>query len=134
MEVFESARHQARVRKHFVMIERKCGGWGVPPIKSRMGFFANQIRLFLTTETEPPVRSTIAPGCVFALASALVTCLLLFVNGSLALAFLKALAKSGSGWAHDPRLMQFVLLFLPVILVVIEWAIFDYVRRKVWRR
>ena len=67
------------------------------------------------------------------LGTALLTGAMLFINGSVVLAFLKAFGSSGSEWARDPRIMQFLLLLVPVILVVIEWVVIDYVRSRIRR-
>ncbi|NNE00031.1 MAG: hypothetical protein HKN47_22150 [Pirellulaceae bacterium] len=81
-------------------------------------------------QNEPAARTGVLPGCLFALTSALVTCAMLFVNGSLVLAFLKAFSKSGFQWAREPGVMQFLLLLIPVLLVVIQWKMIDYIRGR----
>lgn len=76
----------------------------------------------------------LASGCVVALSSALLTCLLLFINGSLVWALLSALAKSGPSWLARPESSQFLLFLVPVLLVVAEWMMIDYVRTRFSRR
>ncbi|QDT10102.1 hypothetical protein K239x_20560 [Planctomycetes bacterium K23_9] len=67
---------------------------------------------------------------MFATFSALITCGLLFINGALVLAVLRAFSRSGADWARDVRLMQFLLLLVPVILVVLQWKLLDYLRYR----
>ncbi len=73
-------------------------------------------------------------GCLLALGSALLTCLMLFINGSLVMALLAAFASSGPSWATKPEFSQFVLFLLPVVLVVIQWMMIDYVRTRFRQR
>ena len=74
--------------------------------------------------------SAVAAGCLQTLASAAVTCALLFVNGSLVMAILTAIAKTGPPWVSDTRFSQFVLFAVPVLLAILQWKMFDYVRLK----
>ena len=55
---------------------------------------------------------------------------MLFINGSMVLAFLTVLASLGSIWTHDLRFVQFMLFVVPVLLAVIEWVMIDYVRSR----
>ena len=75
--------------------------------------------------------SDVLPGCALSLFSALFTCVMLFFNGTIVLAFLKAFARSGYDWARNPQLMQFLLLLLPVLMVIFEWMFIDYIRRRI---
>ena len=79
-------------------------------------------------------RNTVKTGCVLAFGSAILTCLLLYVNGSLVMAVLAALARSGPSWASRPEFSQFMLFLLPVLMVVAEWIMIDYVRSRVTQR
>jgi len=79
-------------------------------------------------------RSTMTAGCVMAFASALLTCLMLFINGSLVMAVLTALARSGPSWTSRPEFSQFMLFIVPVLLVVAEWIMIDYVRTRLTQR
>lgn len=65
-----------------------------------------------------------------ALGSALLTCLMLFVNGSLVMALLSAYATSGPSWANKPEFAQFMLFLMPVVLAVAQWMMIDYVRSR----
>ncbi len=62
--------------------------------------------------------------------SALVTCLMLFINGSLVMAILISLVKIGPSWLSNTALMQFLLFSMPVVLVVLQWMMIDYVRTR----
>ena len=65
-----------------------------------------------------------------ALGSAVLTGFMLFINGSLVLAVLSALARTGPSWASHPELSQFALFLVPVLMVVAEWMMIDYVRTR----
>ncbi len=75
-----------------------------------------------------------ATGCVFAMLSALLTSLMLFINGSLVMAILSALQQAGPGWASNPQLSQFLLFTLPVVFAIIQWMMIDYVRTRLRAR
>jgi hypothetical protein len=82
----------------------------------------------LMKQTQVNNRSSVPAGCLYAFSSAIVTCVLLFLNGAIVMAFLRAVANSGAQWARNPRIMQFLLLLIPVILVVLQWMLLDYLR------
>ena len=75
-------------------------------------------------------RSTATIGCLLSLGSALVTCLLLFLNGSLVM----ALVQPSQPWNTQPGVTQFLLLFLPVLMTLAQWWMIDYVRTRVIQR
>lgn len=77
--------------------------------------------------------SGIGPGCLFAATSTVVTCMLLFINGSMVTAIYSAVAETGPAVMHDPRLIQFVLFVGPVLLVVAQWVMIDYVLSRLRR-
>ena len=79
-------------------------------------------------------RHTVMAGCVTALASAAVTCLMLFINGSLVMAVLIALAREGPDWAGNPKFSQFMLFVVPVLLAVGQWMMLDYLRTRLRHR
>jgi len=79
-------------------------------------------------------RSTVTAGCFIAVGSAALTGLMLFINGSLVMAILQALASSGTLWVNKPAFNQFLLFALPVMMVVIEWMMIDYVRTRLSHR
>jgi hypothetical protein len=69
-------------------------------------------------------------GCLLSIGSALVTCLMLFINGTMVFAFLSVFARIGPGWMRDPRFSQFMLFIAPVLLAVVQWMMIDYVRSR----
>lgn len=76
-----------------------------------------------------------AAGCLFALVSTIVTGVLLFLNGALVLALLDSWAPALPGWMQKREFMQFVLFVGPVVLVVLQWMMIDYLRRHLrWSR
>jgi len=77
---------------------------------------------------------TMTTGCVMGLGSAILTCIMLFMNGSLVMAILTALARSGPPWLSKPEFLQFMLFLVPVLLVVAEWMMIDYVRTRLQQR
>ena len=84
----------------------------------------------MTPRGDADQNGTLAGGCVIAFSSALLTCLMLFINGSLVWAILSAFTKSGASWASRPEVSQFVLFSFPVLLVIAEWMMIDYVRSR----
>ena len=79
-------------------------------------------------------RNTMTAGCVLAFGSALLTCLMLFINGSLVMAVLTAFSSSGPYWVRKPEFTQFMLFVVPVALAVIQWMMIDYVRTRFRQR
>ena len=79
-------------------------------------------------------RNIVTAGCLIATGSAVLTGFLLFINGSLVMAILAALAQSGPEWMAKPAFSQFMLFAMPVLLVVIEWMMIDYVRTRFRQR
>jgi len=79
-------------------------------------------------------RNTITAGCLIATASAVLTGFLLFINGSLMMAVLAALAQSGPAWLAKPAFTQFMLFAMPVLLVFVEWMMIDYIRTRLRQR
>ena len=85
-------------------------------------------------QSDADERSTVMAGCLIAVSSALLTGLLLFINGSLVMAVLAALGRSGPAWISKPAFSQFMLFAMRVLLVVIEWMMIDYVRTRLRQR
>jgi hypothetical protein len=69
-------------------------------------------------------------GCLMSASSAVVTGLLLFLNGSFVLAILSAFKKAGFEVAANPSFSQFLLFTIPILMVVIQWYMIDYVRNR----
>lgn len=88
----------------------------------------------MTSPDDADHRGSVAAGCAVAMVSALVTCFMLFINGSFVWALLSALANSGPSWASKPELSQFLLFLLPVLMVIAEWIMIDYVRSRMRHR
>lgn len=76
-------------------------------------------------------RKTVTTGCIFAIGSALLTSLMLFINGSLVMAIITAMQRSGLAWMGNPEFSQFLLFTVPVALVIVQWLMIDYVRTRV---
>ncbi len=79
---------------------------------------------------EPPLSGS-AAGCLYGLVVAVVTGAMLFINGSIVLVFVKALAQSGSALASRKDVAQLLLLTVPVVMVVVEWKLIDYLWRRI---
>ncbi|MEM6690865.1 MAG: hypothetical protein AAF664_15640 [Planctomycetota bacterium] len=75
-------------------------------------------------------RSVVAAGCFAAIISAVVTGVLLFVNGSLVLAAWLSFRPVGDEWYSKREFGQFLIYSVPLGLVVIQWMMIDYVRMR----
>jgi len=73
-------------------------------------------------------------GCMMIFASALVSCVLLFLNGGMTMALINAAGERGHNWVTNDRITQFLVLFGPVLLLVIQWSMIDYLRSRLQRR
>lgn len=87
----------------------------------------------MSWKTTADERSTVAAGCLLAIGSAVLTCVLLFINGSLVMAVLTAITQTGPSWIRGPEFSQFILFTVPVVMVVAQWMMIDYVRSRLWR-
>ena len=67
-------------------------------------------------------------GASSAFFSALLTALLLLVNGSVTLILMGSLVDAGPDWIHREGLLQFVLFTFPLVMVVAQWKVLDFVR------
>lgn len=88
----------------------------------------------MTSDDKSLNRTTVAAGCFAALGSALLTGFLLFLNGGVVLAALNALSSGGLTILRNESFSQFAVLFGPVVLVVIQWMMIDYLRTRLIRR
>ncbi len=82
-------------------------------------------------------RSLLKPtssGCVVVLASAVLSCVLLFLNGGVVMALVHTFDDQGWAFARDDRIAQFLVLIVPVLLLVMQWMMIDYLRMKFRRR
>ncbi len=73
-------------------------------------------------------------GCALIFASAILSCILLFLNGGLTMALINAIGERGYTWVGDDRITQFLVLVGPVLLLVIQWSMIDYLRTHLQRR
>ncbi len=92
---------------------------------------ANRLLNWKSTADE---RSTMTAGCMLAIGSALVTSLMLFINGSLVMAIVSAVQRTSPSWAGSVQLSQFLLFTVPVLFVILEWMMIDYVRTRIRHR
>lgn len=70
----------------------------------------------------------LAGGCVVATSSAVVSCVLLVINGAFVMALLSVVAGSGQAWISNEKLSQFLLFSCPVLLLFIQWWLIDTLR------
>jgi len=85
----------------------------------------------LEDEESIDTRSLIWPtssGCVGVFVSAIASCVLLFLNGGVVMAILNALDDQNWALFRDDQLSQFSVLIGPVIMLVIQWRMIDYLR------
>lgn len=75
----------------------------------------------------------ISHGCLFAAGATFVTCILLFINGGLVSALCQEFGPAGPAWLNNPGILQFVMFVGPVILVVIQWMMIDYIVSRLRR-
>lgn len=76
----------------------------------------------------------VTPGCLLATFSALVTALMLLVNGSLVMAILTALVKNDVPFVSNLKFSQFLLFSIPVLMAIGQWMMIDYVRTRLLRK
>ncbi len=88
----------------------------------------------MTSQGDAEHRGTLAGGCLIAFASAMLTGAMLFINGAFVWAILSVVTKAGPSWVSKPELSQFVLFVFPVLLVIAEWMMIDYVRSRLGHR
>jgi hypothetical protein len=80
------------------------------------------------------LRGVTTSGCMLIFASAILSCILLFLNGGVAMALINAAQERGYVWVNDDRITQFIVLFSPVLLLVVQWTMIDYLRTHLQRR
>ena len=64
-------------------------------------------------------------GIASGLLSAVATAFLLLINGSLTLVVLGSVATSTPTWLVREGFLQFILFLTPLVMVVIEWMVWD---------
>ena len=67
-------------------------------------------------------------GCILATISAFITGALLLLNGGIVLMTLNQSSGDFPIWMRKPEVLQFLLFFLPLVLVVTEWIAWDAFR------
>lgn len=77
--------------------------------------------------------SGMAQGCLFATGATVLTCIMLFVNGGLVAALCNAALASNVAIMRTSGVHQFCLFVGPVVLVVLEWMMIDYVVNRLRR-
>lgn len=73
-------------------------------------------------------------GCLVVLTSALLCCVLLFFNGGLVMAVVNTFDDQDWAFAQNDRITQFIVLIGPVLLLIIQWMMIDYLRSQLRRR
>ena len=76
-------------------------------------------------------RTSEPTGCLASVLSALVTGGLLVVNGSFTLALLTVMTASEVPLVDDDRFRQFLLFVIPMGMVIVQWLMIDYLRRRI---
>ena len=71
---------------------------------------------------------------VSALGFALVSAVLLFLNGSLTLAVLEAMVVQRPDWGGNKGALQFALFTVPLLLLIAEWIVWDRFRSMFGRK
>ena len=100
---------------------------GLPPPNQRtsaaqLAFFGLMDRKAASRSPRPRI------GCGFLIVSALLTCVLLGINGLIVMNLVNAVLPTLPGiWRHQTRLGQAVVFVGPLILLLIEWWICDVV-------
>lgn len=66
-------------------------------------------------------------GCGFLVASCIVSCVFLFLNVAIVTTIYPVLANSGPPLLQNDRVAQALLYAAPVLLVFVEWWLFDLI-------
>ena len=73
-------------------------------------------------------------GAMASMVSALVTVFLLSINGAIALVVFSVFAEGENEWLKRKDVLQFGLFTLPLILLVVEWIVWDQLQAMFGRR
>ena len=76
----------------------------------------------------------VTSGCLFGAFSALITAVMLLVNGSFVMAVLTVLANNHVPFVSNMKFSQFLLFTIPVLMAIGQWMMIDYVRTRLLRR
>jgi hypothetical protein len=112
--------------------ERQSTRFGRPNRSRQRHVHDHSITAVGTTETVSGFYAILG-GASSAFLSALLTAMLLLVNGSLTLILIESLVDAGPDWIYRKGLMQFALFTFPLFMVVAEWIIWDFGRRLLSR-
>ncbi|TWU43319.1 hypothetical protein Q31b_23580 [Novipirellula aureliae] len=88
----------------------------------------NEASVKAISPTDP--RADVALGCAATILSVAITCVLLFFNASFVMALIKLLEPVLPIWARTAGATQFLLFLIPVILLVAEWMLIDFIRSR----
>ena len=80
-------------------------------------------------------RSRPRDGCGFLLATCLFTCIFLVINGAIVVSFYNWFAPRGPQLLSHPKIAQAFLFIGPVVLIVVEWWLADFLVERLtgWR-
>ena len=65
-------------------------------------------------------------GCGFLLLTCIITCLLLLLNGILVTTLYNWFSPLGPDWLEREKVRQFALFVAPVLLILAEWWLVDF--------
>ena len=75
--------------------------------------------------------NTARGGCGFWIATCALACLLLLVNSAVAIGLYGALSAIAPDVFERPKLAQAVLLVVPVLMLVPEWRLIDWLGERI---
>ncbi len=102
-------------------------GYHVRPTAAAAGLGRTEMKT-RGNDLDDQAKSGTLAACLTAMGSALMTGFLLFLNGGGVLAAVNTLASGGLEELNDDRFSQFLVLFGPVLMVVVQWMMIDYLR------
>ncbi len=73
-------------------------------------------------------------GCLPLLSIAVIASALLFVNAGIVFAFLETTGTNAPRWLRSSEMEQFLVFVLPVVLLFVQWTLFDFFRAQIWHR
>jgi len=76
-------------------------------------------------------KNTARGGCGFWLATCALACLLLLANSGVAIAFYGVLSAIAPNVFDRPKLAQAILLVVPVLMLVPEWRLIDWLGERI---
>lgn len=88
----------------------------------------------LHSQAKPSGFLAVIGGAMASMMSALVTVFLLSINGAIALVVFSVFAEGENEWLKRKDVLQFGLFTLPLILLVVEWIVWDQLQAMFGRR